>query len=1282
MATENNSQVNVFVKGMNTDLSYQMIQEGQYTFGQNIRINALNQTGSSDTNNAQGEVRPIEGVVNVGSFSYDSILAVNTIRNIGCVIYTKDGTWRIGRFENKIGDNVNKDDLIQSVEIQEILNTGQATDVQKFSTVLRYENENNVMLYIADGENPLFVVNLFGDYSNMENPLEHVRIYPKVNYTPFKFEGLVDGSLQPALVQYSYQLYNKYQNYTNISPCTNLIPIVQKNGDYGYLKESTSGSGVKLSLHLQDNEYFNNIAVYRITYKEIGQPPLIELIYDGNIKGAEQFIDSGLVALQTLSLEEYNSMSGVHIIPKVIESKNDFLFAGNIKDKTSWLTKEEIENQFVWSEEVELVAKTNDTDTNADKAIIKLQGENNYKRPEIIYNNRSLRNGETYRYGIVFYNKYGETSDVYHLKDVDVEYTDDLFEVVNNTLKTKSIGITIHISSLPEGTVAYEIVRCNRTEEDVRSLMQGVLSRPGKAVDADEEDIDKLKRLEYFDLYTPVGYLTTNNLVAITDDYCFGNDTIDDFTYKNSENVELFNFISPEVAYLPEASSDLLKGKDIKITPIKLLFPSYDILQSHDDQFIKPSQDCIIKSGMFDRQSQTIKMKQDQPTARHENFDYFFCPFSILDGFIENVFGDGKKIMTKNERAKAQNYSYIKLYNQQEVNNTEGIKIEEYKLANNVPFDKLLTGKSNQDAGVIYSMHDYIQAIGTMSYDNIVSYGCDIAEVNEVDSVRPFGYMYASFGPNILLVLKNGSNLITNEPFGTFLCDIRKETIPYGGENTIEYSTYYSYGQYFDANEANPEVFDGDCITWPFEYVSMYKQYSSAFDIGSTLYDDIGGRSHCMVYSIPVQTSIMLPYTSGFEFSRNADKNVISNIQLTPAQILGLAYDYQQTKPMYVYNDAYGSNSTIRAFSAYQNYENEDENVLNKYDTRIYYSGPKTNNEKINSWNKFQANNYIDLDNKYGQLTHIRQFNNRLVFWQEQAFGLLSVNERTQITDDSNLPLILGTGGVLDRYDYLDNTAGMYKEQYCDAASSSTLYWFDESNQELKAYSGDSILPLSKVYGVQNLMHRGSNTQKKPWLFFDKKYNELVANVLDDTKGSSVVYNEQARAFTSVYTFDFDGSATFANGLYIFGHNVSQWNAIQEDTPRGLSGEILKTKLQYVVNKQPTITKVFDNQEIVTANKVLQYTLEPTHIDELAYFSKNHNYKWFTDLQESDVYTLENQMTLREGNYRYAVPRAKGNVEYGNRMRGKYMVCNIECDKPDYDASITYIITKFRTSWS
>jgi hypothetical protein len=55
-------------------------------------------------------------------------------------------------------------------------------------------------------------------------------------------------------------------------------------------------------------------------------------------------------------------------------------------------------------------------------------------------------------------------------------------------------------------------------------------------------------------------------------------------------------------------------------------------------------------------------------------------------------------------------------------------------------------------------------------------------------------------------------------------------------------------------------------------------------------------------------------------------------------------------------------------------------------------------------------------------------------------------------------------------------------------------------------------------------------------------------------------------------------------------------------------------------------------------------------------------------------------MTLREGNYRYAIPR-ENDAEYGSRIRGKYMICDIEDTSPKKDAQLVFVITKFRTSW-
>jgi len=125
---------------------------------------------------------------------------------------------------------------------------------------------------------------------------------------------------------------------------------------------------------------------------------------------------------------------------------------------------------------------------------------------------------------------------------------------------------------------------------------------------------------------------------------------------------------------------------------------------------------------------------------------------------------------------------------------------------------------------------------------------------------------------------------------------------------------------------------------------------------------------------------------------------------------------------LYLYNAAYSS--TPRSVTLNAQSSNEDD-YNTSLDYRVYHSLPKANNETTDSWLKFMSGDFLDADNRYGPITGMRRFHNQLVFWQRIATGILQVNERAQITDDNNLPLILGTGDVLGRFDYLNTSNGM-----------------------------------------------------------------------------------------------------------------------------------------------------------------------------------------------------------------------------------------------------------------
>jgi hypothetical protein len=128
-----------------------------------------------------------------------------------------------------------------------------------------------------------------------------------------------------------------------------------------------------------------------------------------------------------------------------------------------------------------------------------------------------------------------------------------------------------------------------------------------------------------------------------------------------------------------------------------------------------------------------------------------------------------------------------------------------------------------------------------------------------------------------------------------------------------------------------------------------------------------------------------------------------------------------QDKDAYVYNTVYSLSHTANS------YYTEDVKDIDsgKYDTRVFYSDPKTNGELVDSWSNYKALNFLDVDSRYGQITGLRLFKNSLVYWQKNATGILSVNERTILQDANDTNIILGNGDVLQRFDYITTKYGM-----------------------------------------------------------------------------------------------------------------------------------------------------------------------------------------------------------------------------------------------------------------
>lgn len=553
-------------------------------------------------------------------------------------------------------------------------------------------------------------------------------------------------------------------------------------------------------------------------------------------------------------------------------------------------------------------------------------------------------------------------------------------------------------------------------------------------------------------------------------------------------------------------------------------------------------------------------------------------------------------------------------------------------------------------------------------------FSCEDKLDTVTNSVKTSKYYWLnSIGDKIRLA----GEYIRSSLLGTFLCNFRQQITPYGGQSFINRLTnvYFGNGDYFEA-PVDPDgpgdwndVYNGDCNIEIFEYTSMHKIYGAYTNKGNSELNY--PSTHMITYSIPTESNIWTKFEYGWQFSINAADNYASFIQEEPSQITEA---YTQDDPQFVYNTVYNTRNTSRPHAIYDDLNKEDYNKT--VDTRVYYSDLKANDEIIDSWCKFRSSNFIDVDQQYGPITNIYTFKNNLLFWQQKAFGVLSVNERSITTDNSGNDVILGDGGVLSRYDYFSNKFGMCKQQFCVTSSNGGAYWCDTHNNVLCMFGGDSVVELSKQGKVQGLVN--SKADGSSGVFYDNKNNELVFNVLEYKQ--QIAFNESIGKFTSVYTMPFDGHIDFFNGLYLVNTiddkiNIFQYDCISGYGLKDTQNQQIECYLRYVVNQQPLVTKVFDNQSIVTQEDLQS---RPVY-DKDDYFSINHKYSWTTPMISS-YSTLQNSITVRENNHRFAIPREGG--LYGGRIRGKYMICEITSKKPRYTAAIQFITTKYRLSWS
>lgn len=910
----------------------------------------------------------------------------------------------------------------------------------------------------------------------------------------------------------------------------------------------------------------------------------------------------------------------------------------------------------------------------------------NYSSQIIRSNCMSLQRDEVYRYGIVMYDKYGNSTPVKWIADIRTPsaYEDGFAPFATNTrtsflpdgvgvdtpLASRPLGIEFDVNNLPEEVVAYEIVRVRRTDSDRATVTQGFVSKTYAPRSSKVEDVGPITTTHRFP--TTLMY-NGGTFFATSDNSDWSNYYVH---YSNNPGVQLtdapYTMFSPEICYRRSVFQDFTNQTNLRVEYLYNLFSARGTSVPTDEP-------TDIYSSIYNGMSIDGRIKEitNHPAGNYHSV-HWLQPFgfSSSDGepptIVFNMYhrsgvlgqvqmlGNSSEPSHKIESGYISQIKRITLPNETDHTNflnhldfVTSVTMADGSTRSYVDWSasdltvengvsKLWASQGSHGRSIVFDAENLLRTSDGYFYlamDRYISN--DVYGFNKLSSFTKVTHRFNIDGTERYYYPRESM-------FGGLMCNLRRSIIPYGGRDyqSRQFSTYISQSAFAIKGTVTQSIFSGDTFINVLRYIKTHYYLNQNAD-GS-----VPTRQYPIVtiYNVPFESSINIALQNGQPFSPFMQKE--------PANV---GNNLIQTIPMYRYNSVFSVESTVRPHTA-EWYLDE----LNKHiDVRTHYSLKKSNDENVDSWTKFRPLNYLDVDSQYGSINNLRTFHTQLVFFQDNAIGVFQVEDRSLIQDNNNSALLLGTSGVMERYDYIHTKNGMKQGHHgTDCQSDTTLYFFDYDKNELCAYAQNSVISLGKQFNVQSYIERvGADTtlqSPKPILTYDKKYNEVFATL---SASESLIYNERINAFSGFYTLTptfrlyFDGDVYFVKDTKLYKYNDNMIN-------NGFDDEALPIRLNYLVNAGFQQTKVFDN---------IEFTGELDK-DEITF-------DFISSYIKSNTLSGDN-LSMREYNYRGAIPRAETDEKFANRMRGRVLYCTMRYNQANFEGTrlITIINEEFMQS--
>jgi hypothetical protein len=417
---------------------------------------------------------------------------------------------------------------------------------------------------------------------------------------------------------------------------------------------------------------------------------------------------------------------------------------------------------------------------------------------------------------------------------------------------------------------------------------------------------------------------------------------------------------------------------------------------------------------------------------------------------------------------------------------------------------------------------------------------------------------------------------------------------------------------------------------------------------------------------LPFGLAVFFPCESSFNTELNVSQRHAS---VRPIDASG---DDNLFAANYIYNDALSQQNTTNIFIS------KGFNQTNvKYEPHtIYGTEPKLDNERLDSWRDFLLNNALTVNGNYGEINRLVQFKDKLFYYQNDAFGVASVDERVLANEADVTQTQLGTGTLLQRFDYVSTETGA-KHSFAVEATGSAIYHYDAFINKLFRYStskdkdgtsSTGVSPLTDIKGLSGFFRTafvdtelksrdkitlnqfsrvgissGYNSEYNTvyFTFFAKYDEETLIN-------HTVAYNELLDAFESFYDFHPSLYINMRKRFLsidptqpseVYSHNLGLRNTFYDNT--------YPSYIKFRVNENSDFVKTFDNFYINT--EVINVTTDQQLPETITTYSISNDYQIVNE-------TISN-FTQKIRSWRKQIPRdeTNPNLNIKPRMSDKYI---------------------------